>query len=140
VADAARDAATITLAAPLAMPFLALGGALRLLDSFAPDLPAVERPDDDANLLAHLLVEAVPGYLGHAVVRTTVLRLPFEVSVGLRTGRSAATVRLGRGQVEVVNGISDDALMVLEGDLEPLLRAASGAIVREIGSIRIRPS
>ena len=35
-------------------------------------------------------------YLGHAFVRTTVLRMPFGVAVGLRTGRSAATVRLGR--------------------------------------------
>ena len=67
VSAMAREAATLTLAAPLAMPFLALGGALRLLDRFAPDLPAVERPDpDDSNLLSHLLVEAVPGYLGHA--------------------------------------------------------------------------
>lgn len=137
----AREAATLTLAAPIALPFLAFGGALRLLDRAAPHLPAVDQPDpDDANLLSHLLVEAAPGYLGHALLRTTVLRLPFTVSVGLRTGRTAATVRLGRGQLAVNNGIDDDAILVVEGDLEPLLRAASGAIVREVGSIRVRPS
>jgi hypothetical protein len=60
------------------------------------------------------------------------------VVVGLRAGRTGATVRIGRGHLAVENGISRDAMVVVEGEVEPLLALATGSIVREVRSIRIR--
>jgi hypothetical protein len=62
------------------------------------------------------------------------------VSIGLRAGRSASTVTVGRGAVRVTDGIEPGALVVVEGDVEPLLARATSALVRDLGSIRIRPS
>jgi hypothetical protein len=40
----------------------------------------------------------------------------------------------------VENGIARDAIVVVEGEAEPLLQLATGSIVRELSNIRIRPS
>ncbi len=138
---AAAEMATVVMAAPVAAPLLATAGLMRLATRLAPELPEVDTPPaGEANLLVHLIAQAAPTYLANAVVRLAVLRLPFTVSVGVRAGRTGATVRVGRGRVAVVNGIAGDAVMVVEGDVEPLLQLASGSIVRELRSIRIRPS
>ncbi|MEY2461148.1 MAG: hypothetical protein QOG30_2978, partial [Acidimicrobiaceae bacterium] len=36
--------------------------------------------------------------------------------------------------------ISRDTVVVVEGEVEPLLQLATGSIVRELSSVRIRPS
>ncbi len=137
----AREAATVAAALPIAAPLLATAGLMRTAARLAPPLPDVEMPTPgEANLLVHLIGQAAPAYLANSVVRLAVLGLPFTVSVGIRAGRTAATVRLGRGKVSVVNGIAPDALAVVEGDVEPLLQVASGSILREIRAIRIRPT
>jgi hypothetical protein len=97
-------------------------------------------PAGEANLLVHLLAAAAPMYLANAVVRLAVLGLPRPIAVGIRAGRTAATVRVGRGRVAVENGISRDTVVVVEGEVEPLLQLATGTIVRELSSVRIRPS
>ena len=97
-------------------------------------------PKGEANLLAHLLAEAVPSYLSNAASRLVLLGLPITVAVAVRAGRTTATLRLGRGRVEVANGVASDALLVLEGDVEPLLRLATGSVLRQIGSVRVRPT
>lgn len=138
---AAGELATVGLALPVAIPLLALSGAMRLADRWVTPVPIVDMPEPgEANLLVHLLAGAVPSYLGNAAVRAVLLGLPVTVSIGLRAGRTAATLRIGRGLISVANGIQDDALVVVEGDVEPLLRAATGVIVSELRSIRIRPS
>lgn len=138
---AAREAVTVGLSLPFTLPVAAIGGAMRLADRWARPIPAVEVLDPtDANLLVHLLAQTLPEYLGHAVVRAAIVGLPFTVAVGIRSGRSAATVRVGRGSISVANGIRNDALLLIDGDVEPLLRAASIAMASELRSIRIRPS
>jgi alkylhydroperoxidase family enzyme len=137
----AREAATIAIALPVAVPMLATAGAMRLADRLAPPLPEVDAPaPGEANLLTHLLVAAVPTYLANALVRLGTVGLPAPVAIGIRAGRTEATVRVGRGSVAVENGIADDAVMVVEGEVEPLLRLATGSLVRELGSIRIKPT
>jgi AhpD family alkylhydroperoxidase len=136
---AASEAATVAVALPVAAPVLATAAAMRAVTRLAPPMPAIEAPDeDDANLLVHLLARTVPAYLANAAVRLLVLRLPVPVTVGLRTGRSAATLRVGRGRVAVANGIAADALLVLEGDVEPLLQVATGSLLRELSTLRLR--
>jgi alkylhydroperoxidase family enzyme len=138
---AAREVLTLGLALPIAVPMLATGAVMRALSNAAPDLPEVDMPSpDEANLLTLLLAQAVPTYLANALVRAAVLGLPAAVSIGLRAGRTTSTITIGRGEVRVVNGITTDAVIVVEGEVEPLLQLATGAIVRELGSIRVRPA
>jgi alkylhydroperoxidase family enzyme len=139
--DAAREAVTVAAAVPLAVPLLALAGGMRLINRLAPPVPPVDMPSaGEANLLAHLLAQAVPVYLSNALVRTVILDLPVSVSLAVRAGRTAATLTVGRGRVGVVNGVSPNAVAVVEGDVEPLLRLATGSVVRELAGIRIRPN
>ncbi len=135
------EVVAVALAAPVAVPMLATAGAMRLVTRVAPPMPELEvPPPGEANLLVHLLAQTAPAYLANAAVRAAVLGLPVPVSVALRAGRTAATIRVGRGRLAIANGVTSDALVVVEGDVEPLLRAASGALVRELGHLRIRPS
>ena len=55
-----------------------------------------------------------------------------------RNATSSATVRVGRGRIALDNGIAPDVIMVVEGDVEPLLRLASGQVLQEARNLRIR--
>jgi alkylhydroperoxidase family enzyme len=135
----AREVATVAVALPIAVPMLATAGAMRVVERVAPPLPDVDAPDPgEANLLAHLLTSALPTYLANALVRLALLGLPVSFAIGVRAGRTSATVRIGRGEVAVENGIADDAAFVVEGEVEPLLRLATGSLLTELGSIRLR--
>lgn len=135
------EALTVAVAAPVAVPLLAAAAAMRMVSRVAPPMPDIEvPPPGEANLLVHLLAQTAPAYLANAAVRAAVLGLPVPISVALRAGRTTATIRVGRGRLAITNGVAADALVVVEGDVEPLLRAASGALVRELGHLRIRPS
>jgi len=137
--SAAREVATVALAAPLAAPLLGAAAAMRAVERLAPPLPDVQLPTaGEANLLAHLLSQALPTWLANAAVRLVVLGMPASVSVAIRAGRTAATVRVGRGRLAVENGVAGDALFLIEGDVAPLLRLASGAVLEELGHVRIR--
>ena len=136
---AARELATVAVALPVALPMLAVGAAFRAVRGAAPEVPAVEMPaPGEANLLVHLLARAVPGYLANAGLRLVLLGLPVRVPIAVRAGRTAATLRIGRGRVELQNGIHPDAVLVVEGEVEPLLQAATGHLVREIASLRVK--
>jgi hypothetical protein len=120
-------------ALPVLLPTAALAGVLRLAVRVAPPMPEPEMPpDDDANLVVHMLAEALPNYFGHAVVRSVLLWNPLVLAVGVRVEGSAATLRIGQGRVRIVSGIDRDALLVVEGGLEPLLTVAAGSIVRQL--------
>ena len=137
----AREVATVAVSLPIAVPLLSAAGAMKLVARVAPAMPAVDMPPaGEANLLVHLLASAAPTYLSNAVVRLALLGLPRPIAVGIRAGRTAATVRIGRGRVAVDNGIGRDTVMVVEGEVEPLLQLATGSIVRELAGVRIRPS
>jgi AhpD family alkylhydroperoxidase len=138
-ARALGELATVAIALPIAVPMLAVGGALRLVGAIAPAVPEVQVPDaGEANLLVHMLARAVPSYLANAGVRLALLGLPVPVPIALTAGRTSATLRIGRGRIRVDNGVAPDALVVVEGDVEPLLQLATGHLVREIGSLRVK--
>ncbi len=136
---AVAELATVAIALPVAVPMLAIGGAMRFVRRLAPEVPQVQTPPaGEANLLVHLLARAVPTYLANAGLRLALLRLPVPIAFGIKAGRTAATVRIGRGAIVVDNGIRPDAALVVEGDVEPLLQLATGHLVREIGSLRVK--
>jgi len=133
------DAATAAVALPVTVPLLATGAAMRLVARLAPAIPVVEQPaEEEANLLVHVLAQAVPSYLANAGVRLALLRLPVPVAIGIRSGRSAATLTVGRNRVRLANGVGPDAVVVLEGDIDPLLQLATGSMLRELPTLRLR--
>ncbi|HEU5149829.1 MAG TPA: hypothetical protein VFU19_05000 [Iamia sp.] len=135
VVDLPLAAVGLALAAPAAGIGLALGALARL----APPVPEVEGAGDpDVGLLGVLAAEAVPVLLGNAAVRAVALGSPVVIAVGLRSGGSAATVRVGRGRAQVVDGLTPDALVVLQGDAEPLVRLATGILLREAHEVAPR--
>ncbi len=134
---ALQEVATVVGALPFVAPAIGAAALMRTLTSLAPRLPeaefvAEEEGDDEPNLVAHLLVEAVPTYLGHTLVRTGLLLAPFTIAVAVRMEGRSATLRVGRRRVSVSNGVSRDALIVLEGGAEPLLKVVAGSIVRDV--------
>jgi alkylhydroperoxidase family enzyme len=139
--SAAGELSVVGVAVPVAVPLLALAAAMRAVHRMAPPVPKVEMPPaGEANLLVHLLGEAAPTLLANSLLRLLLLRAPVRVAVALRAGRTAATVRLRRGHVALENGVAPDAIVVIEGDVEPLLRLASGSLLAEVGRLRLRPN
>jgi hypothetical protein len=103
-------------------------------------VPPVEgAADPEVGLLGALAAEAVPVLLGNAAVRAVVLGSPAVVAIGLRSGGRSATIRVGRGRAEVVDGITPDAWIVLQGDVEPLVRLATGIVLREAHEVATTP-
>ncbi len=124
-------------ALPAAVPALAAATGMRVANALAPELPTIDLPpDDDADLAVHLLAEAVPTYLGSTVLRTLALALPMPVSVAVRLEDSTATLRVGRGRVGVTRGVGQDAILVIEGGSEPLLKVVAASILRDLGTGR----
>lgn len=138
---ALAEAATVGLALPLAVPMLAVGAALRGLNRLAPPRTGVRVPDaGEANLLVHVLAEALAPLEANAALRLALTRLPLRLAVGIRAGRTGATLRFGAGAIALENGLADDALIVIEGDVGPLLRLAARPVVRDLARIRVRPA
>jgi hypothetical protein len=132
--DAFGRAVGLGLSLPLMAPTLAVAGTMRVLTRLAPPLPTVDLPpQSEANLVVHLLAEAVPAYLGHVLVRTGVVHSPVPVAVAFRMDGTSATIRVGRGRVTIRNGIEPDALAVVDGGVEPLLELVAGSILRDLG-------
>ena len=137
--NAAGEAAVVAAAIPLAIPMLAAGAALRAASRLAPPVPAPQIPPaGEANLLVHLLAQLAPTLLANSLLRSAVIGSPVVLVVGLKAGRTTATVRAGRGRLALENGVSPDVLVVVEGDVEPLLRLASGQVLQEARNLRIR--
>ena len=137
----ASELSVVGVAMPVAVPLLALAGAMRAVHRLAPAVPDVALPPPgEANLLVHLLGEAAPTLLANSLLRLLVLRAPVRIAVALRAGRTAATIRLRHGELALENGVASDAVAVIEGDVEPLLRLASGSVLAEVGRLRLRPN
>ncbi len=134
---AVRDAAVTVAALPWALPAVALAAGMGVANRLAPSLPEVDVPaGDEADLAVHLLAEAVPTYLGSTVLRTVALALPLPISVAVRLEDSTATLQVGRGRIGVTPGVDRDALLVIEGGSEPLLRVVASSILRDLGTGR----
>jgi alkylhydroperoxidase family enzyme len=132
-AAALRETMIVAAAVPLAAPLFVAAGAMRLATWAAPPMPEiVQPPDAEANLVVHILSEAVPQYLANAVVRASVLRLPGPLSIGVRAEGTEATVRIERDRVELTNGLAEDTFLVIDGGLELLLDVATRTLSREL--------
>jgi alkylhydroperoxidase family enzyme len=137
---AIQEIVAVGAALPLAMPLVGAAAALRMIERLAPRLGAVNKPaGGEANLLVHVLAEAMPLLLANAGVRLLVLNLPMRVPVAVRAGRTTATMRIGRGGITLENGVAGDAIAVVEGEVDTLLKLVTGSLLREIGNVRIRP-
>jgi len=131
---AAEDAIAVTAALPMVVPTVLVAGSMKLLARLAPKLPEIEVPPaSEANLVVHLLAEAAPTYLGHAFVRTSLVWSPLPVAIAFRMEGTSATIRVGRGRVSIDNGVQPDALLVVDGGVEPLLQTVAGSILRDLG-------
>jgi AhpD family alkylhydroperoxidase len=139
-AAALREAVVVAAALPLAAPMFLAASAMRLATLAAPPLPEVAEPDDDANLVVHLLAEAVPALLSNALARAMVLRVANPLVVGVRADDASATVRISRDRIELANGLDDDAVVVIDGGLELLLEVAGRALGRELNALGARRS
>lgn len=137
---AIREAVVVAAALPLAAPVFLAAGAMRLATLAAPPLPEVVEPAEDANLVVHLLAEAVPALLANALARAMVLRLANPLVVGVRADEASATVRISRDRIELTNGLDDNASVVIDGGLELLLDVAGRALGREINALSSRRS
>jgi hypothetical protein len=110
---------------------------MRLLDRLAPRLPEVRTPPTaESNLVVDLLAQALPTYLGHTVLRTGLVWAPLSVSIAFRMEGNAATLTIGRGEVAVRGGVQHDALVVVDGGLDSLLRVVAGRIAGELTNPR----
>lgn len=138
----ARDAWGLAATAPITSLLAGWSIAGRVILLAAPTLPAVEvgqgSQDRDVSLLAHLVADATPRYLGGAVARMLVARIPMSVAIGLRSGRQGVTIRVGRGAVSVEDGVSPDAVAVFDGGLDELLEDVGEALVHDLASVAER--
>jgi hypothetical protein len=131
------DLVACAAGAPITVPSAMVGALFGVVGRFAPPAAAVE-VETDPNLLAQLLAEVLPTWLGSAWGRTLVARLPVEVPVAVRSGRTGATVRVGRGRVQVTNGITDGVWALFDGEVDSLVRAGSRTLTRELRAVRQR--
>jgi hypothetical protein len=132
------EAALTALTAPLAATAVAAATTAKLVDRLAAR-PALDvPPDDEANLLVHVVAASLQAWMANAAVRLAVTRLPFTISIALRDGRAEATVKVGQGRVAIRNGVDAGATVLLDGELGPVLRAASGSFLERLGHIHIR--
>jgi alkylhydroperoxidase family enzyme len=137
--DTAREVVLVASALPVAASMFVVAGAMRLATYFSPPMPHVVQPDDDdANLVVAMLAEAVPAYLSNALVRGALLALPRPLIVGVRAEGSTATMRITRDRIELVNGLADDTVMIVDGGLDLLLDVAARAINRELSRLTVR--
>lgn len=130
------NAAAVTASIPL-LPVLAgvgaVAGSMKVLLAVAPPVPEPVLPsDEDANLVAHMLAGSLSTFLGNVAVRLVLVWSPIVLSLGVRADGAAATLRIGRGRIEVANGISPDALVVVDGGIEPLLSLAADSILHQL--------
>jgi hypothetical protein len=133
---AARGLATVASAVPFAAPMFVIAGAMKVTTRLSPPMPIVRVPSaEDANLVVHMLSEAVPSLLRNALVRAVLLALPVPLTIGVRAEETVATVRLGREQILIENGLRDDVIVVIDGGLEVLLDAAARALNRELQAL-----
>lgn len=131
------DLAAVVAGLPLTLPSLAVGSVLSAVRRLAPP-PAHVEVGPEPNLLTQLLAETLPTWLGSAWGRTLVAGLPVEVPVAVRSGLTGATVRVGRGRVQVANGIDGDVWALFDGEIDALLRAGSHSLTRELRAAHLR--
>jgi hypothetical protein len=112
---------------------------MRLATRLSPPMPVISQPaDEQANLVVAMLAEAVPAYLGNALVRALLLALPRPLVIGVRAEGTTATVRVTRDRIRLDNGLADDTSVVVDGGLDLLLDVAGRALNRDLHRLTVR--
>lgn len=133
------EVVVVATAAPVALALFLTAGAMRLATRMAPAMPPIDKPPrDEANLVVHMLADAVPQYLANAAVRAVVLRLPSPLVIGVRAEETEATIRLSPARIVLENGIGSDASVIIDSGLELLLDVATRTLSRELAGIATR--
>ena len=135
----ARDLVRVGVGGPLTLSVGAIGMTFGVVERLVPAVPHVDVVDDEPNLLVHVLAASLPAWLTGVRPRLAVLGVPVDVVIAVRSGRSSATVRFGRGRISVANGVQPDAWVLLDGDGELLMRVAASALVHELTEAAARP-
>lgn len=131
-------AAVAASAVPVRLPGTLLSHVAGAVSRTAPPLPpVVHAAHIRPNLLTTLLADVVPGVLGNAPARHVLARLRHPVSIGVRVGRSAATVTLAADAIRLRNGIARRSGFILESGVEPLLRRAAGRLEEEAAGLGV---
>lgn len=120
----------------LVTPTAAVGAVVAVAGRLVPPPAALELAEDP-NLLAQLLSETLPTWFGSAWGRTFVAALPAAIPVGVSSGRTGATVRVGEGRLRITNGIDPDVWAVFDGEIDALVRAGSLSLTRELRADRL---
>ena len=128
--------ASAAAAGVLALPTTIAGSAFGALGRILPAAPTVA-VEAEPNLMAQLLAEVLPTWLGSPFGRTFVAALPVSVPLAVSTGASGATVWVGRGRVTILNGVDDTAWATFDGEVDSLVRAASQNLNRELRADRL---
>jgi len=132
-----RQSAIVTATLPFTVPAVGIACSMRVLDALAPSLPEVSTSaDSEGDLMVDLAAQAVPTFLGNTLLRTGLVWAPVSMSIAFRMEGSTFTVTVGRGAVSVDRGISDQALVVVDGGLDSLVRMAANSMVRELTNPR----
>ncbi|MCB0988056.1 MAG: hypothetical protein KDB09_09840 [Acidimicrobiales bacterium] len=138
VLDLGADALACVLGAPATLPLLAAAGVVSAFGRLVPDQPRLV-VDPDPNLLTQLLADSMPAWLGGVGGRMLVANLPVEVPVAWRSGSTGATLRVGRGVVQIENGLAADAWALIDGDVDSLVRVGSRTLAREVRAAHAEP-
>ena len=139
LAGLGRDLVRVGVGGPVTVSIGVMGAALGAIDRVVPGIPPVEVVDDEPNLLTHVIAQSLPSWITGVRPRLAVLGVPVEVVIAVRSGRSAATVRFGKGRISVANGVDPDAWVLLDGDGEPLMRVAVSALAHELAQAGVWP-
>ena len=130
---AVAETALVVPALPLVPWAFGSGLVSRVAAAAAPRVPAVSVDGGDgSSLVAHVLAEAVPDLLGHALVRTVLLLSPVPVVIAVRLHGTAASICVGRGRVDVTEGVRPDAIAVIDGSLDSLVDVAVASVTRQL--------
>lgn len=133
----AKQSALLTACLPFTVPAVTAAGAMRVLERLAPTLPEVGKPpDSEGDLVVDLAAQAVPTFLGNTILRTSLVWAPMSLSIAFRMEGSSFTVTAGRGAVSVKPGVSDTALVVVDGGLDSLVKVAASSVARELTNPR----
>lgn len=120
-----QEAVVAAASVPLGVPLLAWGALMRQAARSLPEVEVVTPPAGQASVLVLMLAEMARRHSGLPLVRVLASgRLPFALA--LRAGVMEATVRLHRSRLELEDGVAADVAVVIEGDPEALLAAATG--------------
>ena len=119
-----QEAAVVAAAAPVGLPLLALGALFQRAERALPRLDVeLKEPPGSASMGVLMLAEVVKRWRDYPVVRA--LGASGPIAIGAEAEGMSATVRFKGSTVEVENGLAEDVVLVVQGDMETMIEAAT---------------